>query len=193
MLWPQRDNQRWKWAFCNLCSITMQSDLMLMHSRRVSSRRGNLIWTQREICMWKLSGCCKTQRGKGRQRYMEESTTLLLYDDAKRQWKSFSCLVVVMAAKAHKALPTYLNYKGLIWDKIPFFFYLSNTHRYLNGKYKCSVVSHTWTLEKWILFTEDVKVCFDIMAQQVGTSWTLEIKKKLFIISYKAKSISTGK
>lgn len=54
LLWPQRDNQRWKWAFCNLRSITMQSDLMLIHSRRVSSRRENLIWTQQEICIWKL-------------------------------------------------------------------------------------------------------------------------------------------
>ena len=57
LLWAQRHNQRWKWVFCNLRSITkQQSDLMLIHSRRVGGRREKPIWTQQTICMWKLPG-----------------------------------------------------------------------------------------------------------------------------------------
>lgn len=86
LLWLQRNNQRWKWVFCNLHSITMQSDLMLIHSRSVISRRENLIWAQQEVCMWKLSACCKTQRGRGRQTHEWKHHNIIRWWCREIQW-----------------------------------------------------------------------------------------------------------
>lgn len=57
----------------------MQSDLMLIHSRRVGSRRGNLI--RKSAC--ESSQSAETQRGRGKNRFMGESTVLPLHEDAK--------------------------------------------------------------------------------------------------------------
>lgn len=64
LLWLQRDNQGWKWGFCNLCGITMQTDLMLIHSCECSGFRNRPIRAGQEICMWKLRGCWRLGGGE---------------------------------------------------------------------------------------------------------------------------------